>query len=209
MPLRLPRPTTTESRRSIWVALGFNADDNPEVVANRSDWLAEVAAIWPFVLFAQLLAPLGVALGADHSGQHTILTETTTRGLLVLAMTLGALAQLRLPKAREWPVHVQIRTLTLCAAGIGAGLLSLLPLLVATTFSQYQLAGFVAVFAAATITAVAIHPVRAATLGYATALAIAVAADSGLLLPSLEAAIALVAVIVATVRLARDDPANA
>jgi diguanylate cyclase (GGDEF)-like protein len=208
MPLRRVRPKT-ETTRSIWAALGLTADSNAEIADARVDRLDEVAAIWPFVLFAQLLAPLSVVFAAYHGGQHAILAQATIRGGLILAMTLGALVQLRLPAARQWPIHVQIRTLTLCSAGIGAGLLSLLPLLVGTTLSQYQLTGFVAVFAAATIGAVAIHPVRAATLGYATALGVAVVADSGAALPSAMAMLALVTLIVATVRLARDDQANA
>ena len=52
---------TTDSPRSVWNMLGLDTDTNREVVDSRLARLAEVAAIWPFVLFAQLLAPVVVA----------------------------------------------------------------------------------------------------------------------------------------------------
>src|SRR5207237_6617199 len=103
---------------------------------------------------------------------------------LILLMSIGALLQLRLKRTREWPTHAQIRTLTLSTAGIGAGLLSLLPLLASPQLTQFHLAGFVAIFAAVTITAIAVHPVRAATLAYAATLGAMVMFKSGIALPS-------------------------
>ncbi|MDB5677994.1 bifunctional diguanylate cyclase/phosphodiesterase [Sphingomonas bacterium] len=197
--------STTEAPRSIWGALGLNADPAPEVTDSRLIRLAEVAAIWPFVLFAQILAPVTVALVVHYTGHDAMLGDVATRGGLIALMSLGALLQLKLPRAREWPTQMQVRTLTLSAAGIGAGLLWLLPLLATPQLTQFHLAGFVAIFAAVTITAIAIHPVRAATLSYAATLGAMVMFRSGIALPSAVAALAFVTLIVATVRLARDD----
>jgi len=206
MPLRRNR-STTDVPRSIWGALGLNADTAPEVTDSRLSRLAEVAAIWPFVLFAQILAPASVAMVVNHLGHPELLRDVAIRGGLVVLMSLGALAQLKLQRAREWPTQAQIRTLTLSAAGIGAGLLSLLPLLASPQLTQFHLAGFVAIFAAVTITAIAVHPVRAATLAYAATLGAMVMFKSGIALPSAIAALAFVTLIVATVRLARVDQA--
>ena len=60
--------------------------------------------------------------------------------------TLAAFAQLKLPFARMWPTHVQIRTLALCSGALGIGLLALLPLVAAFPIGEYHLAGFIAVF---------------------------------------------------------------
>ncbi|QDZ06719.1 EAL domain-containing protein [Sphingomonas panacisoli] len=199
------RSETTELPRSIWGALGLNADTAPEITDSRLARLAEVSAIWPFVLFAQILAPAVVALVLYYVGHQELLTEVAIRGGLILLMSIGALVQLKLPRARTWPTQAQIRTLTLSAAGIGAGLLSLLPLLASVQITQFHLAGFVAVFAAVTITAIAVHPVRAATLAYAATLGAMVMFKAGIALPSAVAALAFVTLIVATVRLARDD----
>jgi diguanylate cyclase (GGDEF)-like protein len=143
----------------------------------------------------------------NHLGHPELLRDVAIRGGLVVLMSIGALVQLKLPRARQWPTQTQVRTLTLSAAGIGAGLLSLLPLLAGPELTQFHLAGFVAVFAAVTITAIAVHPVRAATLGYAATLGAMVIFKSGIALPSAVAALAFVTLIVATVRLARDDQA--
>jgi diguanylate cyclase (GGDEF)-like protein len=196
---------TTDSPRSIWGVLGLNADATPEIIDSRLARLAEVAAIWPFVLFAQVLAPAVVAVVVYHVGHRELLGDVATRGGLIVMMSIGALLQLKLPRARAWPTQAQVRTLTLSAAGIGAGLLSLLPLLASAQLTQYHLAGFVAVFAAVTITAIAVHPVRAATLAYAATLGAMVMFKAGIALPSAVAALAFVTLIVATVRLARDD----
>ncbi|MBN8814031.1 MAG: EAL domain-containing protein [Sphingomonas sp.] len=202
---RTVRTRNTDLPRPIWGALGLTADTTPEVTDSHLSRLAEVAAIWPFVLFAQLLAPAVVALIFYHFGRADLLDQTATRGGLILLMSLGALLQLKLPRARTWPTQAQVRTLTLSAAGIGAGLLSLLPLLTSADLTQFHLVGFVAVFSAVTITAIAIHPVRAATLAYAATLGVAVILKSGVALPSAVAAIAFATLVVATVRLARDD----
>jgi len=206
MQLRRTRPTA-EAPPSIWGALGLNPDSGAEITDSRLGRLAEVAAIWPFVLFAQIVAPVSVALVAYYTGRTRSLNNIATCGGFILLMSLGALAQLKLPAARGWPTHVQVRTLTLSAAGIGAGLLSLLPMLASPVLTQFHLAGFVAVFAAVTITAIAIHPVRAATLGYAATLGAMVVFKTGIALPSAVAGLAFVTLIVATVRLARDDQA--
>lgn len=128
MQLRRNR-STTDAPRSIWGALGLNADTAPEITDSRLSRLAEVAGIWPFVLFAQILAPASVAVVVNHLGHSELLGDVAIRGGLILLMSLGALVQFKLPRARQWPTQTQVRTLTLSAAGIGAGLLSLLPLL--------------------------------------------------------------------------------
>ncbi|MES2097645.1 MAG: EAL domain-containing protein [Pseudomonadota bacterium] len=191
--------------RSIWAALALNPDSAAEVIESRMARIGEVAAVWPFVLFAQALAPGTIIALAYASGRADTIREAAIRGAFIMVMALATLLQLKLRAARDWPPHAQTRTLTLCGAGIGAGLMSLLPLLSGMPLAEYHLAGFIAIFAAVTITAIAIHPLRAATLGYAATLGAMVFLKTGLAAPSAVAGLAFVTLIVATVRLARSD----
>jgi diguanylate cyclase (GGDEF)-like protein len=197
--------TVGQTSRSTWSALALDADPSPEVAESRLARLQEVSAVWPLVVFALLLAPVVVGVIVYWTGHADLLPLVAIRGSVIAAMALAALAQLKIAAARLWPTQVQIRTLTICMAGIGAGLLALVPLLTVTPMGEAHLSGFVAIFAAITITAIAIHPLRAATLSFATALAVMVALRTGLSTPAAIAGLTLATLALATLRLARDD----
>ena len=200
-----PSRSATENARSTWGALALDADAAPEASAARLARVAEVASVWPFVVFVQLLAPVVVAILGYNAGHPEIVSLAATRGALIAVAGIAALAQMWLPFARAWPTHVQVRTLALCATAMGAGMLALVPLVAALPIGEFHLAGFIAVFAAITITAIAIHPLRAATLTFAVALTGMVALHTGLGMPTAVACLALACLAIATVRLARHD----
>ena len=90
---------------------------------------------------------------------------------LILLMSLGALLQLRLPLARQWPTQSQVRTLTLSAAGDRRG--PAVAIAVADRAASLPNSTWPASSRCSprsTITAIATHPVRAATLAYAATL---------------------------------------
>jgi len=200
-----PSRSVADATRSTWGALALDVDATPETIEARLQRIGELSAVWPFVLFAQLLAPLVVGVIAHYTGHDDLIRLAALRGGVIAAASLAALAQLKLNFARFWPTHVQIRTLTLCSGALGVGLLSLLPLVAAFPMGEYHLAGFIAVFAGVTITAVAIHPLRAATLVFAAALAGMVLIHTGFGLPTAIAFLALASLGISTVRLARND----
>ena len=156
-----PSRSVADTTRSTWSALALDADATPETTEARLQRIGELGSVWPFVLFAQMLAPLVVGLIAHYSGHDDLIHLSALRGGVIAAASLAAFAQLKFRFARFWPTHVQIRTLTISSVALGVGLLSLLPLVAAFPIGEYHLAGFIAVFAAVTITAIAIHPLRA------------------------------------------------
>ncbi len=200
-----PSRSLADPTRSTWSALALDADAAPETTEARLQRIAELSSVWPFVVFAQLLAPVVVGLIAHYTGHDDLIRFVAIRGGVIAAAGFAALLQLKLPFARTWPTHVQTRTLSLCAIALGVGLLALLPIVATFPIGEYHLAAFIAVFAAITITAVAIHPLRAATLGYAAALVVMVALKTGLGVPSAVACLALASLMLATVRLSRHD----
>src|SRR4051812_28943300 len=123
--------SVADATRSTWGALALDADATPETIEARLQRIGELGAVWPFVLFAQLLAPLVVGVIAHYTGHDDLIRLAALRGGVVAAASLAALAQLKLNFARLWPTHVQIRTLTLCSGALGVGLLSLLSLVAA------------------------------------------------------------------------------
>jgi diguanylate cyclase (GGDEF)-like protein len=204
MSLRINR-TAGQTSRSTWSALALDADAAPEVAESRLARIAEVSSVWPSVVFALLLAPVMVGFIVRSTGHAELLPLVAIRGSVIAMMALAALAQFKIKAAREWPTQVQVRTLTICMAGIAVGLLSLVPLVSKGPVTEEHLSGFVAIFAAITITAIAIHPLRAATLAFAAALAVMVGLRAGASPATAVASLTLAALALATLRLARDD----
>ena len=77
--------------------------------------VAEVAAVWPFVVFAQLLAPPRCAIAHYSRASGDLVSLAATRGG-VIRRSLAALAPDQAPFARLWPTHVSDPHMTLVSA---------------------------------------------------------------------------------------------
>ncbi|HWU73449.1 MAG TPA: hypothetical protein VN137_08175, partial [Sphingomonas sp.] len=66
--------------RSTWGALALDADATPETIEARLQRIGELGAVWPFVLFAQLLAPFAVGLIARYFGRDDLIGLAALRG---------------------------------------------------------------------------------------------------------------------------------
>ncbi len=167
--------------------------------------LASVAAVWPFAIVAQAVAAaamLGSALAAPLA-----LSPIHTGFVIALAMMIAGVGYgvLSTAWARERPPHVRTRVLALVAAGSAATLSSLLWASTQLPVGPVQLGCFVAAAGAIGITTIALHPVRAATLGFGTGLVLMLPILSGRVLPSVVALAFLICLAIATIRLARLD----
>src|ERR1700751_5231975 len=103
-----PSRSVADTTRSTWNALALDADATPETTEARLQRIGELGSVWPFVLFAQMLAPLVVGLIAHYSGHDDLIRLSALRGGVIAAASLAAFAQLKLRFARFWPTHVQI-----------------------------------------------------------------------------------------------------
>ena len=191
--------------RTTWRALALDRDPTPETTEDRLARIAETASIWPFAVFAQLVAPLAVAAAGWLAVPDPGIDAVALCGVPVILFSVAVLVLAHSPSVRLWPSHVQTRLLSACAVPIGVGLIALLPIVARLPMGDGHVIAFVAVFGAMAVTAIALYALRAATLAYAAALVVMVWVDSG---PSATAAIATLVLAILTVamlRLARND----
>jgi diguanylate cyclase (GGDEF)-like protein len=185
------------------MALAQNED--VDATADRIGRLDEISAVWPFVVLVQMLA-VGFLLIVGRIARPALIALAIGHGGPVLAFSIATLAVLKLRPCRAWPTHQRVRIVALAAMGMAEGLLALLW----NTGALYaggplDLGAFIAVFGAITITAITLHPARAATLGFAIAMTVMVAIHTGFGVPTSMALLALGGLIVATLRLAVFD----
>ena len=172
------------------------------------DQVRQLSAAWPIAFLAQGCAAALIARAAQELGHPGIVNQVALFAGVIGAFGLVLLGAVKLPFTRRWSPHSQIRIATLCAAGIAVGLLSLLSIAVVFPVGNYRLASFVAVFGTIIITVVALHPMRAATLGFATALVATIGTHAGPGLVFGVGIIFLLGLTIATYRLARIDRAS-
>ncbi len=198
-------PDTGLSPAAILRLLALRDDhDDPDAQAHALR-LFSVAAIWPFALVAQSVA-CAVLLGAALAQSHALaIAELGGTIALALLVACAAYAVLMTPWSREWAPHIRTRCLALAASGTAAALSSLLWASTKLPMGPVQLGCFVAVAGAIGITTIALHPVRAATLGFGTGLVLMLPILSERLLPSTVAFVFLICLGIATIRLARLD----
>ena len=173
------------------------------------DQVRQLSAAWSIAFLAQICAAGLIARAAKLLGHPAIIDQVALFGGIIGLCGVILLAAVKLPFTRSWSPHVHVRIATLCAAGVAVGLVSFLSIAALFPVGNYRLAGFVAVFGTIIITVVALHPMRAATLGFATALVATIGARAG---PGSVFAVGiafLLALAVATYRLARLDRASA
>jgi diguanylate cyclase (GGDEF)-like protein len=189
---------------------GLTENDRASVTELFVMKLAQVSVVWPFTLAIQLLTcSLLVALvlfDGTSTGERIIGIAVHTAILAVGSLLV--FATVRLPAASALASYKRNRIVTLCAAAMAATLTSLLWAITTMPDGAIQLDSTIAVGGLIGVTAVSLHPIRAATLGFATGLVLALAVLAG---PSVSVAIALAflgCLIAATVSLARIDHAR-
>ena len=169
-------PSIDESRAA--VLLGLAADERGAVADAGAAQLGQVRAVWPIAMAAQ---GVGAAVLVGLPLFNQVRPSALGLGGVGLVIALGGLiwAMLVLPVSNAWPVHRINRALTLLAGAIAGGLLMLLWAAARMPVGPQQLGSFVAAAGAIGITAIALQPVRAATLGFGAGLVVALMALAG------------------------------
>ncbi|MDB5705368.1 MAG: diguanylate cyclase, partial [Sphingomonas bacterium] len=165
----------------------------------------QLAATWLFAV-AALITSSGLLLyAAAQLGRYDLFNSIEFHGGAVVALGVTALVLLTVPPFSRASPHVHVRIATLTGAGIGVGLLSLLAITTRLPVSPAQFTCFVAVFGTIIVAVVVLHPVRAATMGFAAALVITIAIQTGFGLASLVALAFLLSLAISTYSIARLD----
>ncbi|MEA1085578.1 EAL domain-containing protein [Sphingomonas sp. CD22] len=205
--MSLPSPTPDQPPAvPVLRLLGLGSEQSDHEAQMHAGHLAHVRTIWPFALAAQGIASavlLGAALGDVASNGAPVGIVVAIAALLL--PSLAVYAVLAASRPRGWPPHVRTRCLVASATVTAAALLWLLWASTRLPISPVQLGCFVGLAGAIGMTSIALHPVRAATLGFGAGLVLMLALLSDSVLPALVALAFLVCLAVATARLARLD----
>jgi diguanylate cyclase (GGDEF)-like protein len=194
--------TTAGAFRDDLARGGAPTDGQAETLQTQ---IRQLAATWPFALAGLVCAPCLLWYTAYGLDRPDLLNAIELRGGMVIGLGLLAWALLKLPAFSDWTPHAQVRSATVIGAGIAGGLFSLLGVAVQFPASPFQLASLVAVLGAIVVTALVLHPVRAATIGFAAALVGGTMFQSNLGPASGVAFIFFLYLAIATYRLARFD----
>ncbi|WP_404371684.1 putative bifunctional diguanylate cyclase/phosphodiesterase [Sphingomonas sp. MMS24-J45] len=130
----------------------------------------QLGAIWPLAFVVAVAAPSIVWWAAYEAGLPALMNAATLWGAVVAALGLLLLVVACVPPLKHWSPYIHVRIATLVGCGIAAALLALLYATVGTVSGTFNFISFVAVFGAIIVTIIALHPVRAATLGFAIGL---------------------------------------
>jgi len=202
--------------RALTSAAGALRDDlapAPDISDAHQDSLRgqvdQLVATWPFAVVALIAAPALLWYGAFELDRPDLLPGIELHGAIGVGLGIFALALLRIPALARSSSHAHVRAMTLIGASIAVLLFSLLGIGAKFPAGTGQLAGFVTVFSTIVVLVVVLHPVRAATIGFAAALVAMITMQSGLGMASGIAFAFLVCLSVATYRLARLDRSTA
>ena len=197
-------PLDPPDRVPATVLLGLAEDERAPFADAGAIRLAQVRTVWPIAMAAQGVgAGVLVALPLQSGNPPTALALIGVGVVTALAGIIWAL--LALPLTRNWPVHKLNRALMALASGHAGGLLTLLWAAARLDAGPIQLGSFVAAAGAVGITAIALQPVRAATLGFGAGLVISLLALAGIGLALGVAAAFLGCLGACARRLARHD----
>ena len=186
------------------VLLGLAEDERAPLADAGAMNLGQVKAVWPIAMAAQAVGA-AVLIGIPMQEGTTIAPLAYAGVGTVTALSGVIWALLALPLTRRWPIHRLNRALTGLGAGIAAGLLLLLWTAARMSVGPAQLGGFVAAAGAVGMTAVALQPVRAATLGFGGGLVLALLGLAGFSVALGVAAAFYGCLAASTRRLARHD----
>jgi hypothetical protein len=174
----------------VLASLGLSASDEERVGDDREAALAGVADLWPAAAIALIAVPLALVIAAAVSGAGGLAAKVALVGLPALLAGPGVFALLRLVVAQQLATHHRVALIAGVAAAAAASLFTLSQLAGNLTDHSVQMAAVVALFGTMIVTVAVIHPLPAATLGFAAALAAATVVRHGLSWSS-AAAIAL------------------
>ncbi|OWK28653.1 cyclic di-GMP phosphodiesterase Gmr [Sphingomonas mucosissima] len=184
-------------------ALGLVACDDDAQCDASTARLKETATLWPVVLSVLLVTSLGTA--GTLALWHEPVGLATALGVAMTGLGLAAWAVLALPAAQDMAPHQRILSLAGLAAALGIVLSLQLDLSPTLPTGPLRVTGFVLGFGSIVLTAIALHPVRAASLVFAVSLALMVPFAGGTGLAA-AAALLLAALLVAGVcRIAMRD----
>jgi len=171
--------------------------------------LRQVAAIWPFTIVVQLCAAVALVIAALLTEHVPLIMRVTAEAGAMLVPSLVALTILKVPAFRRWAHHTHCWVAIGYAAAIAVGLVALLWEASRLPFDRSQLACVVALLGALGGTAMAIHPLRAATFAFSAAITTMVYVLAGQGTASGIALLCLACLAVATRRLALMDVVHA
>ncbi len=201
---RLP---TTPSRHSLGAlkALGLVDDGGERIIAALGARLRSLASVWPIAVAAQAIAFIVLMSMTVLAEQVPYALVSVIAGAATLTLSIGLLLGLAVKRLAAFsPIQrnrLVVATLTL----IAAGLFAMLWQAAALPGGAMRTIAMVACVGAIGITAVSIHQIRAASLGFSTGLLAMFALISGNG-GAIAVGIAFVACLAfATVRLARLD----
>ena len=203
--LRRTSPGPIERRIGVAGLLGLIDFDDEAVARGFAERIEQVSAIWPlvvtalFILCAAMLAAAGSGT-ADRIDAPLIAAATVTG-----ASALIILATLRLPGAAALSAHLRHRAVSTASAGLAAGMMGLLFQAMSMAESAANGAAFVAVAGGIIIVAIALHPLRSATLGLIVGLSVTLGMLAGAGIVFVVAVAVCAVATVEILRLARID----
>ncbi|MBJ6120357.1 EAL domain-containing protein [Sphingomonas sp. BT553] len=184
---------------SLAVLLGVVAGEGDE--ARTLPRLAQVAASWPLAAVVQGIA---VGTGCIADGRSALALSLAT----LIAAAAAAIMLLAAITPGDWRPHHRVQGMTASAALLAASLLGLLWTAAHAPEGSIQAAATVTLAGAIGMAGLAVHPVRAAILGFGVGLVATMALMVGPSLVLVEALALLLALAIATWRLARHDHAT-
>ncbi|WP_246848423.1 putative bifunctional diguanylate cyclase/phosphodiesterase [Sphingomonas beigongshangi] len=205
----LPKPEQDTEKGSVWHLLGLKEDHDDPITRQHAARLRTAAVTWPFAGMMAVAAAAVLPIVAVVQGQSWIAGVSALEAAAMIALAACLWLLLSQGERQRWPIHLRVRALVVGSAGIAATLTAMLWTTTGLAAGPTQTAAFVATLAALIATALAIHPLRAASLGFLTSLVVTLGVVSQQWLATLLAAGFLVALVAAVLRIARVEAAAA
>jgi diguanylate cyclase (GGDEF)-like protein len=195
-------PPTPDIPQHFWMALGLTKAGNHSDWVDRHTQVREMATALPMALFVQLVAAIVMIRGSTAIGNVALVHATIMASAEMLGASLALAILLLVPPMRRWQPHQHARLAVVLGAAQSAGLVSMLWSVAALPAGDIQLAGFAATLGALGITGMAMHPIRAAILAFASVIVVGTIGFMGMGTPSLIALGCLLCLTISIVRLA-------
>lgn len=200
---------TTEPQRGLWQALALQNNQSESATLDFAATLAQVSLAWPIAVIVQWVAVATVAVTIILAERIDLIVRAAAPVVATVVLGIAALVLLKCSPMAQWRPHNQVRAAVGYGGGLALSLTALLWQVSGFDLDQSQLACFVAILGAMSVTAMALHPVRAALLSYAAGTVVVVAALAGPGFGTYIAGGCLVCLGMATRRLALMDGEHA
>lgn len=166
-------------QRGLWQALALNSSASESDAIDFAAIVAQTRLVWPVVFFVQLAAVATVTCSVILAERVDLILTVGLEGAAVLLLGLTGLIILKCPPMRDWRPHLHVRSAVGYGSGLALAMTALLWSASALATDRMQLASFIGVLGAMGVTALALHPMRAALLGFAATIAGMIAALTG------------------------------